>query len=104
MSDYTPDQMITFELKYGDSIQFYEQINHTEPKLIRGLFFVKAGESELPISLVILDPLQNVVYIKRKEDKGIISFDTTVAGEYTFIFANIQSYQDLDIIFSLNTY
>lgn len=51
-----------------------------------------------------MDPLKQIVYIRKKAPQHIILFDTSVPGEYTFIFGNFYSGQEIVITMALHTY
>lgn len=46
------------------------------------------ADAEELSALIIIDPEQTVLYKRQNEKQGIIMFNTTVPGEYSFIFAN----------------
>jgi hypothetical protein len=61
---------------------------------IRGAYFVNAPpEVEYKDKLIdffVLDPNYKVIYSRRKSEEGIFRFNTTMEGEYTFVFSNIK--------------
>ena len=60
MNDFTPADLITFEISGRAEEEFFEEIM-TVPSFIRGAWFVASSESQ-DIDITILDPLKNVVY------------------------------------------
>ena len=55
--------------------------------------------------MIIQDPLKNVIYKRTNELQGIILFNTTMPGEYSFVFANFDSFgTDKPVTFALHTY
>lgn len=45
------------------------------------------AKKELAVSVIVEDPLKNIIYTKRHSIEGIIVFDSTVPGEYSFAIA-----------------
>tara|TARA_B110000285_G_C14927673_1_gene515830 strand:+ start:281 stop:511 length:231 start_codon:yes stop_codon:yes gene_type:complete len=61
---------------------------------MRGAYFVNAppgtaNEDKL-IDFFVLDPNYQVIFSRRKHEEGIIRFNTTMAGQYTFVFSNMK--------------
>ena len=61
---------------------------------MRGAFFVNV-EASTPkqdrlIDFFVLDPNYQVIYSKRKHEEGIFRFNTTMKGQYTFVFSNMK--------------
>jgi hypothetical protein len=61
---------------------------------MRGAFFVNV-EANTPkqdrlIDFFVLDPNYQVIYSKRKHEEGIFRFNTTMKGQYTFVFSNMK--------------
>jgi hypothetical protein len=55
--------------------------------------------------VIIRDPIKNVIYKRTNELQGIILFNTTVPGEYSFFFANFDTFgTDKAVTFALHTY
>jgi hypothetical protein len=55
--------------------------------------------------VIIQDPIKNVIYKRTNELQGIILFNTTVPGEYSFVFANFDTFgTDKPVTFALHTY
>lgn len=59
MTDFSPADLITFEISGRDTEEFFEDIT-TIPSFVRGAWFVASSETE-DIDLTIFDPLKNVV-------------------------------------------
>ncbi len=53
---------------------------------------------------MVLDPQRNVVYMRKAAPQHIIIFDSTVPGEYSFIFGNFAAASDLTVTMALHTY
>jgi len=49
---------------------------------------VEGDREQYRINVVVLDPLKQVIFKKNFMDIGIIAFDTTGQGEYTFTFSS----------------
>ena len=94
MRDFVPDDLINFMVFGGTAIVFHETINHQTPTLIKGAYYVHGGERQKaePLgAMMIQDPIKNVIFKRSKEIQGIILFNTTIPGEYTFIFGNFEN-------------
>ena len=48
-----------------------------------------ANEDKL-IDFFVLDPNYQVIFSRRKHEEGIIRFNTTMPGQYTFVFSNMK--------------
>jgi hypothetical protein len=61
---------------------------------MRGAYFVNAGadvkKEDRLIDFFVLDPNYQVVYSRRKHEEGIFRFNTTMAGQYSFVFSNMK--------------
>ena len=60
---------------------------------MRGAYFVNAKTSnkqEKLIDFFVLDPNYQVVYARRNHEEGIFRFNTTMAGQYSFVFSNMK--------------
>ena len=54
--------------------------------------------------MVIEDPEGYVVYKRRADIQGIILFDFTINGEYSFTFANLLNSEDVSVTLALHTF
>ena len=81
-----------------------EMIGHTEPTQIKGGFHVVGDRDDKKVSVIVYDPNRDVVYKRLGSNRGIIMFETTVPGEYSFVLINNESGQDLRVTLSLHTY
>lgn len=97
MSDFVPDDMLTFELNPREEISLHEFIPEDkkgEVLYIRGAYFVnapKSSESKQLIDFFVLDPNYQVIYSRRSKDEGIFRFNTKEeGGQYTFVFSNMK--------------
>jgi hypothetical protein len=84
---------------------FYEKINHLTPTLVKGAYYTHGGDKGPQLeAIMIQDPIKNVIFKRSDEVQGIILFNTTMPGEYTFIFANFKGTTDLAVTMALHTY
>jgi len=51
-----------------------------------------------------MDPNSEVIWKRSGEIQGIVIFETTVPGKYTFIFSNLDDWKDRTVTFALHTY
>jgi hypothetical protein len=91
MHDFVPEDMVSFVLKDQRHSVLYETITNQSSRTIRGAYYVKGGNNVKSISCIVMDPLKNVIYKKSSASQHIILFDSTVAGEYAFMFGNFGS-------------
>lgn len=57
--------------------------------------------------MMIQDPIGDTIYKRSDENRGIILFNTTVPGVYTFLFANhdaTNEQQEVGVTFALRTF
>ncbi len=97
--------MLSFVVDKADVFQVYEVIGHTQPTEIKGTYFTYGGTNQHKIDIIIQDPNKEIVFKRTDEVQGIITFNTTIPGEYTFIFANLgDSVYEKACSFALHTY
>jgi len=93
MSDFVPNDMLTVNLNPREEISIHEDA-HDEPIHIRGAYFVAAGpgteKDDRLIDFFVLDPNYQVIYSRRRHEEGIFRFNTTMAGQYSFVFSNMK--------------
>lgn len=104
MHDFVPEDMVNFIVPDRQHLVLFETIGHMAPTKIKGAYYVKGGSSSKYVSVMVLDPTRKVVYMKKQAPQHIILFDTSVPGEYSFIFGNFYSNQDLTVTMALHTY
>lgn len=104
MHDFVPEDMVNFVVADRSHVVLFETIGHQTPTKIKGAYYVKGGSSVKSISVMVLDPLRNVVYMRKQAPQHIIMFESTVPGEYAFIFGNFQAVQELTVTMALHTY
>ena len=49
----------------------------------------KSTEKKQLIDFFVLDPNYQVIYSRRGKDEGIFRFNTTMPGQYSFVFSNL---------------
>ena len=104
MHDFVPEDMMNTVIEKNSVEALYENISHTTPTTIKGAYYVYGGSKEKGISCVVYDPDRNILYKRKGSPQGILVFETTVPGEYSVVFSNFQSGQDLIVTLALHTY
>ncbi len=104
MHDFVPEDMVNFVIADGKHAVLFETIGHISPTKIKGAYYVKGGNSTKYVSVIVLDPTRKVVYYKKQAPQHIIVFDSTFPGEYSFIFGNFYTGQDITVTMALHTY
>jgi len=104
MHDFVPGDMSTLVVPAHTIVTVYEDIEHTKPTVIKGAFYSQGYASKQRVSVIIEDPEGNVVYKRRADIQGIILFDFTVSGEYSFTFANMVNTEDVSVTLALHTF
>lgn len=65
---------------------------------IRGAYFVNAApgteKEDRMIDFFVLDPNYQVIYSRRRHEEGIFRFNSTMAGQYSFVFSNMKDKQN----------
>lgn len=103
MHDFVPEDMFNFLLESRQNVYFGETISHKTPTKIKGAYYVMGGSPDKVISCIVYDPQRDIIYKRKGSAQGIILFDTTIEGEYVFMFKNSQSI-DMTITFALHTF
>lgn len=61
---------------------------------MRGAYFVNAPpgteKKDRLIDFFILDPNYQVIFSRRRHEEGIFRFNTTMEGQYSFVFSNMK--------------
>jgi len=52
----------------------------------------------------VMDPSNQVLFKRSNEVHGIMDFKTTTPGKYTFIFSNLDDWNDRTVTFALHTF
>lgn len=61
------------------------------------------GKEAGNIDVFIQDANKNIVYKRTDETQGIILFDTTVPGEYSFVFSNSNDSKEKIVTLAIHT-
>ena len=104
MHDFVPEDMINAVVEKKTSEALFETISHVEPTTIKGAYYVYGGNKDKTVSCIVYDPNREVVYKRKGSAQGIIIFETTVPGEYSFIFNNNKAGEDLVVTLALHTF
>lgn len=102
MSEFIPDDMTTFVVNGSHVTTVFEDISYTAPTEIHGAYYVH--EEGRSINVYVMDPSNKVLYKRTGEVQGIMTFETTKPGKYTFIFSNLDDWNDRTATFALHTY
>ena len=93
MSDFVPDDMLTVELGVRDEISIHEDAPK-ESIYMRGAYFVNTQpgtrKEDKLIDFFVLDPNYQVIFSRRQHEEGIFRFNTTMEGQYSFVFSNMK--------------
>jgi hypothetical protein len=101
MSDFTPSDMITFEIGPRGIEELFEVIDFL-PSLVRGAFFVSSQESK-DLTVVINAPDESELYRADRKKEGIFYFDASQRGMYHFRFNNHKFVEKLQVTVALHT-
>lgn len=104
MHDFVPEDMVNFIIPNKQHTILFETIRHENPTTIKGAYYVKGGDKDKYVSVMILDPKRNVVYMRKQAPQHIIMFDSTLPGEYSFIFGNFYCGKEVTVTMALHTY
>lgn len=104
MHDFVPEDLTNFMIEGHQATVLYEDINHETPTEIKGAYYTHGGKDATPINVFVQDPIKNVIYKRSSEIQGIILFNTTVPGTYTFIFANFDDKKDKTATLAIHTF
>lgn len=104
MHDFVPEDLTNFVIDENSAAVLYENIGHLSPMLIKGAYYVHGGASASPINVFVQDPDKNIIYKRSGEIQGIILFNTTIPGEYSFIFSNLDDNLEKVATLAIHTY
>lgn len=104
MHDFVPEDLINFLIDASSATVLYEDIGHIEPVLVKGAYYVHGGNDAKVINVFVQDPLKNIIYKRSDEIQGIILFNTTIPGQYSFIFSNLDDSNDKTATLAIHTY
>ena len=93
MSDFVPEDMLQLIVEAGEETTLHEDAP-ADPIFIRGAYFTNApptvARADRLVDFFILDPNYKVVYSRRRHEEGIFRFNTTMKGQYSFVFSNMK--------------
>ena len=101
MSDFTPSDMITFEIGPRGTEELFEVIDFL-PSLVRGAFFVSSQESK-DLTVVINAPDESELYRADRKKEGIFYFDASQRGMHHFRFTNHKFVEKLQVTVAVHT-
>lgn len=104
MHDFVPEDLTNFVIDASTAVLLYEDIGHTQPTLVKGAYYVHGGADAKPIGMIVQDPQKQIIYKRTDEVQGIILFNTTIPGDYTFIFASFANSEDVTVTLAIHTY
>ena len=104
MHDFVPEDMMNVVVEKNQVEALYEYIGHQTPTTIKGAYYVYGGNQEKAISCVVYGPNREILYKRKGSPQGILIFQTTTPGEYSIVFSNFQSGQDLIVTLALHTF
>lgn len=93
MADFVPNDMLSVKLNPREEISLHEDAPDGSI-YIRGAYFVNAPpgsqKKDRLIDFFVLDPNYAVIYSRRRHEEGIFRFNTTLPGQYSFVFSNMK--------------
>lgn len=100
MSDFIPEDMSTFELPPKKTESIIEPIAEQDNEYIRGAYFVQGDKN---LDFYILDPKRRVIFSRRNQHEGIFRFNTTMEGDYKFVFTSKNKDDTLDVTLAIHS-
>ena len=104
MHDFVPEDLTNFVVDSSSATVLYEDIGHLSETLVKGAYYVHGGQDAKVINVFVQDPNKNIIYKRSNEVQGIILFNTTVPGQYAFIFSNLDDSQEKTATLAIHTY
>lgn len=91
MEDFDPEHMLKFDIEKGGEETYYVSVKEPNKEL-KGTFMVYTEDDKIDpiINFFVLDPDGNKIVSKKKKSMWHFGFNTTMPGEYQFIFSNIR--------------
>lgn len=95
--------MIKFDLEAKGEDTYYLHC-YRKGTEIKGLYMVSAETFDIDpiISIFVTDPSGKFVHSKRNKSLGRFSFETTMPGEYKFVFSNLKNKDEKFVTLSLH--
>jgi len=66
MHDFMPEDMVNFIIQDKQHTVLFENIGHNQPTKIKGAYYVKGGNKTKYVSVLVLDPMRNVLYMRKQ--------------------------------------
>ena len=104
MHDFVPEDLTNFVVDASSATVLYEDIGHLEETLVKGAYYVHGGQDAKVINVFVQDPNKNIIYKRSNEVQGIILFNSTVPGQYAFIFSNLDDSAEKTATLAIHTY
>jgi len=104
MHDFVPEDLTNFVIDSSSATVLYEDIGHQEPTLVKGAYYVHGGADAKVINVFVQDPNKNIIYKRSDEIQGIVLFNTTIPGTYSFIFSNLDDSSAKTATLAIHTY
>lgn len=104
MHDFVPEDLVNFVVDSSSATVLYEDIGHTSPTTIKGAYYVHGGQDARVINVFVQDPNKNIIYKRSDEIQGIMIFDTTIPGQYAFIFSNLDDSTIKTVTMAIHTF
>ena len=99
MHDFEPDDLTHFIID-GNSVSiFYVEISQEQLTSFKAAYYTEANQA---INVFVQEPRSYVVYKRSGETQGLIEFEMTVAGVYTFIFSNLDDHTKMSCTLALH--
>jgi hypothetical protein len=104
MHDFVPEDLTNFIIDSASATVLFEDIGHESPTTIKGAYYVHGGRDAKPINVFVQDPNKNIIYKRTDEIQGIMVFETTIPGQYSFIFSNLDDKTQKIATLAIHTY
>ncbi|CAD8090107.1 unnamed protein product [Paramecium primaurelia] len=102
MTDFDPEDLLTFELQSGATEILCETIK--KPTTIRGAYFIPQFRQDQKIDFYIKTANNTLLYSKERVQEGIFQIAVPEKGEYKFIFINKRTKEPLTITFAIDVH
>ena len=101
--EFDPDTVVKFDIEAGGEDTYYLHLNRPGTEVM-GLFMVSAATFDIDpiVSIYVTDPNGKFMYSKRGKSLDRFSFESTMAGEYKFVFSNLKHKHEKTVTFSLH--
>ena len=101
--EFDPETVIKFDIEGGGEDTYYMHFNRPGTEVM-GLFMVSAATFDIDpvISVFITDPKGKFMFSKRGKSLDRFSFETTMMGEYKFVFSNLKHKDEKSVSLSIH--